>query len=115
MNDVHDDAEIACVFCKIIVGRLPADIVYKDDWAVIVRDREPKAATHLIAITCQHVLHVNEASAVMLFGALQCVRDYAKKHLPNGYRVVINTGDDAGQTVKHLHIHILGGEKLKDF
>ncbi|MBD5632162.1 MAG: histidine triad nucleotide-binding protein [Clostridia bacterium] len=105
-----------CLFCKIIEGKIPSSKVYEDDKMLVFKDIEPKAKVHLLAIAKTHFKLLSEADEkgqelvkYMLFK----IPEIAKQNgLANGYRLIINQGDDAGQTVFHLHIHILGGETL---
>lgn len=105
-----------CIFCKILKGEIPSAKVYEDDKMLVFKDIEPKAKVHLLAIAKTHFKLLSEADEegkklipYMLFK----IPEIAKNNgLKNGYRLVINQGEDAGQTVFHLHIHILGGEPL---
>ncbi|MBD5583951.1 MAG: HIT domain-containing protein [Clostridia bacterium] len=105
-----------CVFCAILGGQIPSSKVYEDDKMLVFRDIEPKAKIHLLAIPKTHfklLSEMNEERAEILKYMLLKIPQIAKENgLQNGYRLVINQGDDAGQTVFHLHIHILGGEIL---
>ncbi|MDE6557625.1 MAG: histidine triad nucleotide-binding protein [Clostridia bacterium] len=108
-----------CVFCKIIKGEIPAAKVYEDDNMCVFKDLEPKAKVHLLAVPKTHFKLLSEAGKEeleQLAYMLEKIPEIAAQNgCDNGYRLVINQGDDAGQTVFHLHIHILGGEKLSDF
>jgi len=105
-----------CLFCKIIRGEIPSARVYEDDKMLVFKDIEPKAKVHLLAIPKTHfklLSELNEERAEILKYMLEKIPVIAEENgLKNGYRLVINQGDDAGQTVFHLHIHILGGETL---
>ena len=105
-----------CLFCKIIAGEIPSTKVYEDELVFAFRDIAPQAPTHILAIPKAHVASVaqidGENSAVVGH-IFQVIPQIAKAEgLENGYRVVSNCGEDAGQTVHHLHFHILGGKKL---
>ena len=105
-----------CLFCRIASGEIPAAVVSKNEEFLAFRDINPQAPTHLLAIPLKHVASLNEAKdAAMLGGLLQFARDVAREAgLSNkGYRVVANTNHDGGQTVGHLHLHILGGREMK--
>lgn len=108
-----------CIFCRIIKGEIPSSKVYEDDKMYVFKDIEPKAKVHLLAVPKTHfklLEEMGESEADMLKYMLAKIPDIAKANgCENGYRLLINQGDDAGQTVFHLHIHILGGEKLGDF
>ena len=105
-----------CLFCKIIAGDIPSTKVYEDDAVLAFRDIAPQAPTHILVIPKTHIPSVDgitaENSAVVAH-IFEVIPQIAKAEgLENGYRVVSNCGDDAGQTVHHLHFHILGGKKL---
>lgn len=108
-----------CVFCRIIKGEIPAAKVYDDGVMCVFRDLEPKAAVHLLAVPKSHFKLLSEMTdedSRMLAHMLGKIPQIARENgCENGYRLIINQGDDAGQTVFHLHIHILGGEKLSGF
>lgn len=105
-----------CIFCKIIRGEIPSAKVYEDEKMLVFKDIEPKAKVHLLAIPKNHfklLSDMDEERAELLKYMLTKIPRIAKENgLQNGYRLIINQGDDAGQTVFHLHIHILGGETL---
>ena len=105
-----------CLFCKITGGEIPATKVYEDDTILAFRDIAPQAPTHILVIPKCHIPSVdgitpeNSAVVARLFEVIpQIARE---EGLTNGYRVVSNCGPDAGQTVNHLHFHILGGKEL---
>ena len=105
-----------CLFCKIIAGDIPSTKVYEDERVFAFRDIAPQAPTHILVIPKEHISGCNgvtaENSAVVAH-IFEVIPQIAKAEgLENGYRVVSNCGDDAGQTVHHLHFHILGGKKL---
>ncbi len=105
-----------CVFCKIIKGEIPSQKVYEDDLMLVFKDIEPKAKVHLLAVPKMHFKLISEAGEEglsVIEHMLSVIPEVAEKNgCGGGYRLVINQGDDAGQTVFHLHIHILGGENL---
>ncbi len=105
-----------CIFCKIRDGVIPSPKLYEDDEVFVIRDIEPKAKCHYLMIPKRHFKLLSETTKedeAMLGRALKKIAELAPKlGLENGYRIIINQGDDGGQTVFHLHIHILGGEKL---
>jgi histidine triad (HIT) family protein len=105
-----------CLFCKIVAGQIPSTKVYEDEVVLAFRDIAPQAPTHILVIPKAHIPSVDgitgENSAVVAH-IFEVIPAIAKAEgLENGYRVVSNCGDDAGQTVHHLHFHILGGKKL---
>ena len=105
-----------CLFCKIAAGIIPSTKVYEDELVYAFRDIAPQAPTHILVIPKDHIESCNgitaENSAVVAH-IFEVIPQIAKEEgLENGYRIVSNCGDDAGQTVHHLHFHILGGKKL---
>jgi histidine triad (HIT) family protein len=106
-----------CLFCKIIAGSIPATVVHKGERVTAIRDINPAAPTHLLVLPHEHVASMAEAQAqhqallgeLLLTGAA-LARDSG---LGDGYRLVINTGDDGGQSVHHLHVHVLGGRAMR--
>ena len=105
-----------CLFCKIIAGAIPSTKVYEDETVLAFRDITPQAPTHVLVIPKVHIESCNgitaENSAVVAH-IFEVIPEIAKAEgLTNGYRVVSNAGADAGQTVPHLHFHILGGKAL---
>ena len=105
-----------CIFCKIIAGEIPSAKVYEDDEIVIFKDISPKAKIHLLCVPKEHFALLSEADdrrAQLLGRTLKKLGALAQKlGLGDGYRLVVNQGENAGQTVHHLHIHFLGGETL---
>lgn len=105
-----------CVFCRILRGEIPSQKVYEDDKMLVFKDIEPKAKVHLLAIGKDHfklLSEMDEDRAELVKYMLEKIPSIAAENgCEKGYRLVINQGEDAGQTVFHLHIHILGGETL---
>ena len=103
-----------CLFCRIARGEIPATIVAQNDDCVAFRDIDPKAPTHVLVIPREHVASLAEATDPATVGKLALMAADIAKHegLDRGYRTVINTGPDAGQTVHHIHLHLLGGRQL---
>lgn len=107
-----------CLFCKIADGRIPSDRVYEDDEVVAFRDIDPQAPVHVLVIPRRHIesadaLAAADAATVMaMFAAAQRVAR-ALGVAESGYRLVTNIGADAGQSVPHLHLHLLGGRSLQ--
>ena len=104
------------IFGKIIRREIPADIVYEDDLALAFKDVNPQAPTHILVIPKKPISQLSEASpedAALMGHLLMTVKKVAEQaNLSNGYRVVINNGADAGQSVDHLHLHILGDRTM---
>lgn len=105
-----------CIFCKIIAGDIPSTKVYEDELVYAFRDINPQAPTHILVIPKAHIGSVNEITAEnsgVVSHIFQVIPQIAAAEgLAGGYRVVSNCGADAGQTVFHLHFHILGGKAL---
>ena len=106
-----------CLFCGIVAGDIPADVVHSDDLVLAFRDISPKAPTHLLLIPRRHIASAAELTATdaELLGRLfevaaQLARDAGVAEA--GYRMVTNSGRDAGQSVSHLHFHLLGGRPM---
>ena len=105
-----------CLFCKIVAGDIPSTKVYEDDRILAFRDIAPQAPTHILVVPKEHIADcngVNADNSAVVAHIFSVIPRIAKAEgLENGYRVVSNCGEDAGQTVQHLHFHILGGKKL---
>ena len=105
-----------CLFCKIVKGAIPSAKVYEDELVLAFRDIAPMAPKHILVIPKAHIGSVNEVNAenaavvAHIFTVIPQIA--GAEGLENGYRVVSNCGSDAGQTVHHLHFHILGGKQL---
>jgi len=106
-----------CIFCKIAAKEIPADIVYEDDEIIAFNDLNPQAPTHILVIPKNHIESVDHAEGndKLLLGKLLMSAATIAKSVglsEKGYRVVTNVGDDGGQSVNHLHLHVLGGRHL---
>ncbi len=105
-----------CLFCKIVAGEIPSTKVYEDDSVLAFRDIAPQAPTHILVIPKCHIASVaelNSENSAVVAHIFEVIAKVAQAEgLENGYRVVSNCGADAGQTVHHLHFHILGGKTL---
>ena len=105
-----------CIFCKIIAGEIPSTKVYEDETILAFRDIAPQAPTHVLVVPkvhiedCNGITAENSALVAHIFEVIPQIA--AAEGLVNGYRVATNTGADSGQTVPHLHFHILGGKTL---
>jgi histidine triad (HIT) family protein len=86
--------------------------VFEDELCLVFPDINPQAKTHLLVIPKQHFDNVSEAPPILLGHLLKTAADVAQRELPGGFRIVINTGSDGGQTVEHLHLHVLGGRHM---
>lgn len=112
-----------CIFCKIVNGEIPAQKLYEDDSFVCIRDIHPQAPTHLLVLPREHITSLmtafpeaGGAAPIELIGRMfeVSVRLARQVGLHKGYRNIINTGSEGGQTVQHLHLHLLGGKTLSE-
>lgn len=106
-----------CLFCKIINKEIPSDIVYEDDDVLAFNDIDPKAPVHVLVIPKKHIASLNElteADSALLMKIMLVIQKIAqdKNIAESGYRVVNNCGEQGGQTVGHLHFHLLGGREM---
>ena len=104
-----------CVFCKIAAGEISALVVYEDDDVIAFEDLNPQVPIHTLIIPKQHYAHIGDDVPPELLGKLfSAVKKVAelKGVAETGYRIIVNTGEDARQTVHHLHVHLLGGARL---
>lgn len=106
-----------CLFCGIVDGKVKAEIVYRDDSVIAFKDIRPKAPVHVLIVPCKHIatlLELQESDASVLAAIFRAAAKLADEHGigKSGFRVVVNCGSDAGQTVFHLHYHLLGGRQL---
>lgn len=109
-----EDDSSTCIFCRIARGEIPATIVGETDTALAFRDLDPRAPVHFLVVPRKHITSLaHPADAETLGGMLALVAEAARTEgLTGGYRVVVNTGPDGGQTVPHLHAHVLGGRHM---
>ncbi len=109
-------SDAACIFCKIVRKEIPADEVLRDEHVVAFRDLNPQAPTHVLVIPTAHAAHLSEfagsAGAEQAARLLTAAAELGQRFGRDGYRVVINEGPDGGQTVHHLHAHVLAGRSL---
>lgn len=108
----------ACIFCKIIAGEAPGEILYQDDRVTAFRDIHPVAPTHILVVPNTHIASVNELEEEdeALVGRLFTVaRQIARQEGidASGYRLIVNTGAHGGQVVYHLHLHLIGGQRMR--
>jgi histidine triad (HIT) family protein len=107
---------MSCLFCKIIDGSIPSTAVYRDDKCYAFADIDPKAPVHVLIAPREHLVSLaadGDEHPTLLGHLLWIAAEIARqKGLAKGYRVVINTGEDGGQSVDHLHVHLLGGRPL---
>ena len=104
-----------CLFCRIIRGEIPAKLVASNEWCIAFRDINPQAPVHVLVVPRHHVGSLDEMRDAELLGQIGLLAaEIARSEgiASSGYRTVINNGSDAGQSVAHLHLHLLGGRKL---
>ncbi|HLX26840.1 MAG TPA: histidine triad nucleotide-binding protein [Candidatus Cybelea sp.] len=106
-----------CTFCKIVAGGIPAKVVYRDDDVIAVEDINPQAPTHLLVMPVEHFdtlsdLVGDERADRLVRRLFEAASQLGQQHDRGGYRLVVNTGHEGGQTVGHLHIHVLGGRAM---
>ena len=108
---------MSCIFCKIVAGEIPADILYQDDDVMCFRDVSPQAPTHLLVIPKKHIGSIAEleqsdtdiAGKILVTATKMAKQDGVSE---SGYRVAMNCGAEGGQTVGHIHMHVLGGRQM---
>ena len=105
----------SCPFCAIVKNQLPAELVYEDEYALAFRDIRPQAPVHVLVIPKEHVACADDVYDPLLWGRLMnAVKNTAAKlGVAGAYRMVVNCGESAGQTVPHLHVHLLAGRGLQ--
>ena len=108
-----------CIFCKIVVGEIPADILYQDEGLIAFRNINPVAPTHLLIIPKKHIsslAHLTKADLSLIGDMVNTANQLAKNEgiSESGYRLVLNCGKQGGQLVPHLHMHLIGGRQLTD-
>lgn len=106
-----------CIYCKIRDGELPSDMLYRDELCFVIRDIFPRAPTHLLVIPVEHFERISELESRFdqTFGAMFAaakISANAEGVSESGYRLILNQGEDGGQEVPHLHLHVLGGRRL---
>jgi histidine triad (HIT) family protein len=107
-----------CIFCQIISGEAPGDIIFRDDLVTAFRDIHPIAATHLLIVPNSHIDSINdleETDALVVAHMIMIAKEMAAREglEERGYRLIINTGPDGGQTVFHLHLHLIAGKRSR--
>ena len=108
-----------CIFCQIVAGKVPSEILYQDEEVIAFRDINPQAPTHLLIIPKRHIhslAHLPEADSSLIGHMVNVANQLAKREgiFESGYRLIINCGKEGGQLVPHLHMHLLGGKRLSD-
>ncbi|MBQ9901253.1 MAG: histidine triad nucleotide-binding protein [Clostridia bacterium] len=108
-----------CLFCKIVAGEIPSTKVYEDEFVLAFKDINPMAPVHILVIPKQHIADsaadITPENSAAIAHIFEIIAKIAKEQgLDNGFRVVTNSGEDALQTVSHIHFHILGGKKMQE-
>ncbi|MEG0035970.1 MAG: histidine triad nucleotide-binding protein [Oscillospiraceae bacterium] len=105
-----------CIFCKIIAGEIPSDKIYEDDTCIAFRDIHPQAPTHFLVVPKTHIqsaVDITPENSTIVAHCFEVIALLAKQEkLDNGFRVINNCGENAGQTVPHIHFHVLAGKVL---
>jgi histidine triad (HIT) family protein len=117
VTDAQPEAEPRCLFCRIVAGEVPSTRVHEDDLVVAIRDINPQAPTHILLLPRRHIASADDLIAGdgdLLARIFEDVAQLARAEgiAERGYRVVTNVGRDGGQTVDHLHFHLLGGRRF---
>ena len=110
---------MSCIFCQIVAGKVPSEIVYQDEEVIAFRDINPQSPTHLIIIPKRHVpslAYLSEAELSLVGHMVNIANQLAREEgiSESGYRLVINCGEQGGQLVPHLHMHLIGGRRLSN-
>ena len=108
-----------CIFCQIIAGKVPGDIVYQDEDIMAFRDINPEAPVHVLVVPKKHIpslAHLSEAESSLVGHMVTTAAQIAKREgvSERGYRLAVSCGEEGGQVVPHLHMHLLGGRRLAD-
>lgn len=108
-----------CIFCQIVAGKIPSDVVYRDEEVIAFHDINPVAPTHLLIIPKKHIpslAHLPDAETPLIGHMVKVANQLAREGgvAESGYRLVINSGEQGGQLVPHLHMHLLSGRRLSD-
>ena len=109
------DRDPACLFCEIVAGEIPSDRVFEDETVIVFRDISPNAPTHVLAIPRRHldsVADLTDADGDLLAALFSALRQVAEDAGLRGYRILTNVGAESGQSVFHLHLHLLGGRPM---
>ena len=104
-----------CIFCKIIKGEIPSGKVYEDEYVYAFNDINPQTPVHILVVPKEHICcanEVNESNSAVIAKVFEAAAKIAKAEGIESYRIINNCGDDAGQTVKHIHFHMLAGVKM---
>ena len=103
-----------CIFCKIIKGEIPSNFIKKNEYCVVFKDLNPKSDVHLLVVPKKHLKDITEIDNDLMGKVLDTIKEVAKENNLESFRIVNNCGENAGQSVFHLHFHVLSGKNLKD-
>lgn len=115
MADRDPSYQADCLFCRIVADEIPSDRVFEDETVIVFRDISPKAPTHVLAIPRRHldsVADLTDADGDLLAALFSALRQVADEAGLRGYRILTNVGAESGQSVFHLHLHLLGGRPM---
>jgi len=107
-----------CLFCNMVTGKIPTEMIYEDDSLFVIKDIRPKAKVHLLVIPKLHIdslATIKEEHATLLGYIMTSLKNFAKEQGLDSFRTIVNTGSGSGQEIFHLHFHILGGSNLPGF
>ena len=103
-----------CIFCKIIKGEIPSKFIKENEYCVVFKDLNPKSDVHLLVVPKKHLKDITEIDNDLMGKVLDTIKEVAKENNLESFRIVNNCGENAGQSVFHLHFHVLSGKNLKD-
>lgn len=103
-----------CIFCKIIKGEIPSNFIKENEYCVVFKDLNPKSDVHLLVVPKKHLKDITEIDNDLMGKVLDTIKEVAKENNLESFRIVNNCGENAGQSVFHLHFHVLSGKNLKD-
>ena len=105
-----------CIFCRILAGEIPADVLYRDEHIAVLADVQPQAPVHVLVLPVRHVENLHEFARTAAPGEardlIAAAARFGEERSPDGFRVVVNSGVKGGQTVGHLHVHVIGGREM---
>ena len=103
-----------CIFCKIVKGEIPSNFIKENEYCVVFKDLNPKSDVHLLVVPKKHLKDITEIDNDLMGKVLDTIKEVAKENNLKSFRIVNNCGENAGQSVFHLHFHVLSGKNLKD-
>ena len=103
-----------CIFCKIVKGEIPSKFIKENEYCVVFNDLNPKSDVHLLVVPKKHLKDITEIDNDLMGKVLDTIKEVAKENNLKSFRIVNNCGENAGQSVFHLHFHVLSGKNLKD-